>query len=197
MVRATSRGHSPALLALAGTAAAVEQRIRELLAGLDNHPQPDAAYAAGGSENERMRQWLKDERGEGSLLVDHMRWASRPGGPDVAEMGKPPEDLARVLAQIALGGPGVCALWALARAEGGTRFVADPELRKAEVIASKGMRSLFNKPEIVSTVRVAVGGTAHASDGEGADGDSYWNQILRGREPAVGVRRVRAHARGV
>lgn len=176
--------------------AAVEQRIGELLAGLDIHPQPgkegvrrrwygvvpyllDAEYAADGSENGRLRQWLKDERGEGSLLVDHMRWASRPGGPDVAEMGEPPEDLARVLAQMALGGPGVCALRALARAEGGTRFVADPELRKAAVIASKGMRSLFNKPEIVSAVRGAVGGTADASDGEGAGIDSYWNQVLR------------------
>lgn len=171
--------------------AAVEQRLRELLAGLGIHPQPgkegvrrrwygvvpyllDAEYAADGSENGRLSQWLKDERGEGSLLVDHMRWAA---GPDVAEMGEPPEDLVRVLAQMALGGPGVCALRALARAEGGTGFVTDPELRQAAVIASKGMRSLFNKPEIVSAVRGAAGGSA--GEGESADIDSYWNQVLR------------------
>lgn len=92
--------------------------------------------------------------------------------PDFAELGDPPNDLARVLAQMAIGGPGVCALRALARAEDGVRSVTDPELRLAAVIASKGLRSLFNKPEIVSAVRAATGDA-------GGDIDAYWNQVLR------------------
>ncbi|MDI3331911.1 MAG: DEAD/DEAH box helicase [Micrococcus sp.] len=166
--------------------AVVEERISQRLAELGIHPQPgnegarrrwygvapyllDAEYAADGSVTGRLRQWLQGERGEGSRIVDHMRWAMEP---DFAELGDPPNDLARVLAQMAIGGPGVCALRALARAEDGVRSVTDPELRLAAVIASKGLRSLFNKPEIVSAVRAATGDA-------GGDIDAYWNQVLR------------------
>ncbi|GAA1128591.1 DEAD/DEAH box helicase [Citricoccus alkalitolerans] len=169
------------------TVAAVQEKITRLLTELDIHPQLgaegsrrrwygvapyllDALLGDDGSLEDRLTQWLKDERGEGSRLVDHMRWAM---DPDLAELGDPPEDLAHVLTLMALAGPGVCALRAVARAEDGAHSVGEPDLRQAAVTASKGLRSLFNKPEIVSAVRGAAG-AAHA-----ADIDSYWNQVLR------------------
>src|SRR5699024_1900005 len=56
--------------------------------------------------------------------------------------------------------------------EEGTRSLADPQLRVAAVTASKGLRSLFNKPEIVSAVR-------GATEQDAVDVDSYWYQMLR------------------
>jgi len=166
--------------------AVVTERVREALAQVGVVPGPgaegirrrwygvapylmDAAFDADGSLDGRVRKWLKDERGEGSRLVDHMYWAMEP---NLADLGDPPEDLPEVLAQMALAGPGVCALRALSRMEDGERSLADPDVRLAAVTASKGLRSLFNKPEIVSAVR---GATEDAA----TDSDSYWNQVLR------------------
>src|SRR5690606_21758301 len=84
--------------------AAVGEEITGLLAELGIHPQPgaegarrrwygvapyllDAAFAGDGSLDGRLQQWLKDERGQGSRLVDHMRWAMDPA--NVAELGDP------------------------------------------------------------------------------------------------------------
>src|SRR5699024_4719941 len=72
--------------------AVVTERVRQLLAELGIVPQPgaegqrrrwygvapyrlDAALADDGSARERLTRWLKDERGQGSRLVDHMHWA--------------------------------------------------------------------------------------------------------------------------
>ncbi|HLR93649.1 MAG TPA: hypothetical protein VK053_03925 [Jiangellaceae bacterium] len=60
-----------------------------------------------------------DERGEGeeaaSRYGDHVAFAL---APDLETLGAPPDDLAHVLAKIAVAGPGVCALRALSRATG-------------------------------------------------------------------------------
>ncbi|MFB2572707.1 helicase-related protein [Micrococcus sp. IITD107] len=166
-------------------AAVVQEKITRLLAEAGVHPQPgaegarrrwygvapyllDKAYLEDSDREARLAAWT--DKTDDSRLVEHMRWAIEP---IQAELGDPPEDLAHVLTLMALGGPGVCALRALARAEGGTGAVEQPELRLAAVTAAKGMRSLFNKPEIVSAVRGAAGETA------AEDVDSYWNQVLR------------------
>lgn len=168
-------------------AAVVQEKITRLLAEAGIHPQPgtegarrrwygvapyllDAAFVADAHHEARLRAWAVGDRTAESHLVAHMRWAV---DPVKDELGDPPEDLPQVLTAMALGGPGVCALRALARAEGGTAAVRNQELRLAAVTAAKGLRSLFNKPEIVSAVRGAVG------EAGAGDVDSYWHQVLR------------------
>src|SRR5699024_11463041 len=46
----------------------------------------DAAYEADGTLDDRLQEWRKHD-GEGSRLVDHMRWAMHPVR---EEMGEPP-----------------------------------------------------------------------------------------------------------
>ncbi|WP_022919745.1 DEAD/DEAH box helicase [Ruania albidiflava] len=166
--------------------AVVEERVRTALAEIGVVPQPgaegirrrwygvapyllDAELATDGTLDDRLQEWRKHD-GEGSRLVDHMRWAMHPVR---AEMGEPPEDLPRVLAEMALAGPGVCALRALARVEDGALSFSDPILRRAAVVATKGLRTLFSQPQVAAAVRAATG------DGGDLSVDSYWNQVLR------------------
>lgn len=88
------------------------------------------------------------------------------------DLGPAPTDLAEVLAWVAISGPGVCALRALARVSGGSAALTSHEVRGAAFQAAMGMRSLFNRPEIVAAVRAA---TAQDTDGI----DAYWRKVLR------------------
>lgn len=74
--------------------------------------------------------------------------------------GRPPEDLAMVLAKVALGSPAVVALRAF------LRHWPEPSrlLRPAAVVAA-GFRTLFNLPDSVMLLREA-------------DGDGYWQRVL-------------------
>ncbi len=84
-------------------------------------------------------------------------------------LGRPPDDLADVLTRVALAGPAVCALRAMARVVVGD----DPELllhepiRNAAARISWGFRTLFNVPEVQSLVR----------GGESGE-DAYWRRAL-------------------
>src|SRR5699024_3874817 len=97
--------------------AVVEDRVRAALAEISVVPQPgsegirrrwygvapyllDTELATDGTLDDRLQEWRKHD-GEGSRLVDHMRWAMLPVR---EEMGEPPEDLPRVLAEMALAG---------------------------------------------------------------------------------------------
>jgi hypothetical protein len=79
--------------------------------------------------------------------------------------GRPPDDLCDVLADIALAGPGVCALRALRRACPDLAS-ADDVLRTAAANVAEGMRSLFNAPEARAIL-----------EGLGATG-AYWRRVL-------------------
>src|SRR5699024_4502286 len=166
--------------------AVVEERVRAALAEIGAVPQPgaegsrrrwygaaphmrDAQRENDRTPGDRVQEWRKHD-GEGSRLVDHMRWAMHPAR---EELGEPPEDLPRVLAEMALAGPGVCALRALARVEDGALSFSDPDLRRAAVVATKGLRTLFSQPQVAAAVRAATG------DGGDLSVDSYWNQVLR------------------
>lgn len=85
-----------------------------------------------------------------------------------------PSDLAEVLTEMAVAGPGVCALRALSRATGGSASLADHEVRGAAFTIADGLRTLFNRPEILAAVRSAA-----ADDPSIGPADSYWRQILR------------------
>jgi hypothetical protein len=80
-------------------------------------------------------------------------------------LGRPPQDLIQVLAEVALAGPGTCALRALRRTAQGLS-PAEPSLLSAAARVSGGFRTLFNLPESRALLR------------EG-DEDAYWRVILR------------------
>lgn len=111
----------------------------------------------------RMLRWeAADGDDHESRLGAHVRAAY-----DAAELdlGTQPTDLADVLALMAVAGPGVCALRALSRVTGGGAL-ADPDIRDAAYRVAMGLRSLFNKPEVVALVR--------SRDEE----DAYWRGVL-------------------
>ena len=83
-------------------------------------------------------------------------------------LGPRPDDLEEVLTELAVSGPAVCALRALARVTGGRAAYAEPHIRGAAFSVSQGLRSLFNKPEIIAMLRGAD---------EGQE-ESYWRAVL-------------------
>lgn len=79
-------------------------------------------------------------------------------------LGPQPDDLVDVLCDLALAGPGVCALRALHRIGAGLN-AADPNLLTAAARIASGFRSLFNMPETIAMLR-------------GSGEDTYWRLTL-------------------
>ena len=80
-------------------------------------------------------------------------------------LGPQPDDLIDVLCDLALAGPGVCALRALRRI--GTELdAADPIILSAAARIASGFRSLFNLPETIAMLR-------------GSGEDTYWRLTLQ------------------
>jgi hypothetical protein len=80
-------------------------------------------------------------------------------------LGPQPDDLVDVLCDLALAGPGVCALRALHRIGAGLD-AADPNLLSAAARIASGFRSLFNMPETIAMLR-------------GSGEDTYWRLTLQ------------------
>lgn len=80
-------------------------------------------------------------------------------------LGPQPDDLVDVLCDLALAGPGVCALRALRRIGAGID-AADPNLLSAAARIASGFRSLFNMPETIAMLR-------------GSGEDTYWRLTLQ------------------
>ena len=80
-------------------------------------------------------------------------------------MGLPPADLAEVLAELALAGPGTCSLRALRRLAPDLPFGYAALLTGAATIAA-GFRSLFNAPESIALLRAG-------------NAEAYWRLMLR------------------
>jgi len=80
-------------------------------------------------------------------------------------LGRPPKDLARVLASMALAGPGVAVLRALGRV---AQDAEQSELRDASARVAWHLRSLFNLPETTSLLRSMAD-----------EGTPYWQSVLR------------------
>jgi Helicase conserved C-terminal domain len=81
-------------------------------------------------------------------------------------LGRRPRDLANVLARMALGAPGVCALRALKRTLP-TETKNETALRRASFKIASGFRSLFNQPEAVLAVTATV-----------RSRQPYWAQVI-------------------
>jgi len=78
-------------------------------------------------------------------------------------LGTQPDDLAEVLALMAVAGPGTSALRALTRLNGGFEAASLSSVRNAAGEIAEGLRSLFNQPEVTTVVR---------------DADPYWRRVL-------------------
>ena len=107
-----------------------------------------------------------DEKAPDDLFLEHLR-ALRDIGENPASLGARPDDLARVLALIAVAGPGTCALCSLVRIAPGIEEY-DSELLSAALRVSWRFRTLFNLPESIALLRV--------SD---QDEDIYWRLVLQ------------------
>lgn len=87
-------------------------------------------------------------------------------------LGRRPDDLADVLAEVALGGPGVCAVRAMQRVAQDLPETSFSMLSAAVRIAT-GLRTLFNQPDVVSMLQ--------GPDGPGGATAPlpYWRRVLR------------------
>ena len=82
------------------------------------------------------------------------------------KLGRPPADLAEVVAQVALAGPAVTALRAIARITGGAETATDPLRRHMAGKVAFGFHSLFNAADVIALIR-------------GQNGDEpYWRRAL-------------------
>lgn len=117
------------------------------------------------------RDWRGDERvTNADRFGEHLRearnWFFDPKQLSENQLGPMPDDLASVLARLAIGGPANCALRAITRVAPFEDGLHDPHARAAAARASWGVRSLFNAPEVSELVRA------------GTDRTAYWQQVL-------------------
>lgn len=115
-----------------------------------------AEWASGSESAERL----------GESWSVHIRQVSHAVAAGPSALGKPPDDLAEVLAELALGGPGTVALRALGRGFADETVMRRPEIRMAAAQIAWSFRALFNLPEVSELVK----GTDRRS--------AYWRQAL-------------------
>ena len=117
--------------------------------------------------------WCKSESGwraatpdheSGTRFKDHLDMLVNMAEGKIA-LGPQPDDLVDVLCDLALAGPGVCALRALRRIGVGLD-ISDPNLLSAAARIASGFRSLFNIPETIAMLR-------------GSAEDPYWRLTLQ------------------
>jgi hypothetical protein len=127
---------------------------------------------------EAVRSWLQSadpfgfaaeaeaERGQTTSEEYRLRAAVQGAIDGTLRLGRPPADLAKVLATAALAGPGTCALRALKRAlpKGANQ---QPELMRAAFRIARGFQSMFNQPE--AALAVPFGMPIRTP---------YWRQVL-------------------
>jgi hypothetical protein len=82
------------------------------------------------------------------------------------KLGRPPKDLAEVVAQLAVAGPAVTALRAIARISGGLDMATDPLRRHMAGKVAFGFRALFNSPDAIALIRGKNGA------------EPYWRRAL-------------------
>ncbi|NCT90976.1 helicase [Cellulomonas sp. APG4] len=124
-----------------------------------------AALESQGRFEDRVARWARrEDTGVGQGFAAHARTLLeiRP-----EHLGPRPDDLGNVLADMALAGPGPCALRALSRISGGDDALDDATRRDQASEVAEGLRSLFNRPEIMSVLRA-----------DEDRGDSYWRVVL-------------------
>lgn len=115
-----------------------------------------------GDENEEAQE--RQEKTE-SLFDHHVAEWLRALDGRIDDLGRVPADLAEVLAEVALCGPGTCALRTLARSWQAPEK-HDADLLTPASLVAWGLRSQFNSPRITALLV------------DEADEDSYWRKVL-------------------
>jgi len=116
------------------------------LARIWSGEQDEPEAAVGNEEN--------DQGDDGSeAWRDHVAEAQRLVAGRIS-LGQQPADLPRVLALIALGGPGTVTLRALSRVSGGANAFNRLPLRNEAAVVGWAFRTLFNLPEVTAMIRV-------------------------------------------
>lgn len=119
-----------------------------------------------------LQDWLESPEGWGSsddgrvmgeAFREHLAYMTAVCRGEV-RLGPRPPDLPRVLAELALAGPGVCALRSLRRIVPGLP-PDDPNMLSAAAHIASGFRTLFNLPETIALLR-------------GSGEDTYWRLVL-------------------
>ena len=108
------------------------------------------------------QRWSGAEREDAGQLAEHLQSATNISPP----LGRRPDDLPDVIARAALASPATVALRALARVCGGESALYDPDIRASAVTVAWGLRTLFNRPEIITMLR------SHEA------GDAYWRTVI-------------------
>ncbi|HSE15612.1 MAG TPA: helicase-related protein [Pyrinomonadaceae bacterium] len=168
---------------------AISRRISELLTQIipaqDDQAVNESWYWAAPilldlkSDRNATRQWLEldqlaerwsgagniSEDGEDSLWAEHVLEAQKLLTTPSA-LGKPPSDLADVLALMSLGGPGITALRSLARLSNSR---VSPDIRTSAASVAWSFRHLYNMPEAMAMIRAMPGPTKD---------QPYWRRIL-------------------
>lgn len=109
--------------------------------------QPNLANSWAGEESE-------DENAteDGSLWYEHVKVAKNLIN-EFPTLGKRPENLSSVLAQIAIASPGVTALRSLTRVAGGLEILTNKEIRMSAAKIAWSFRTIFNSPEATALLR--------------------------------------------
>lgn len=108
-----------------------------------------------------------DEQIEGeSLWAEHVHHAQQVQDL-VADLGRPPADLAEVVAQVAIASPAITALRSLMRVIGQSESLTNVQIRNKAAELAWSFRSLFNQPEVTTLLR----GTNHQ--------EPYWRRVLK------------------
>jgi Helicase conserved C-terminal domain len=142
--------------------------------------QPDFAAAWSGTEGEEEQALEGDERArahwaahvEAARAVAESGAAAATSAEGQSALGKMPDDLVDVLAQLAIGGPAVTMFRALLHVVGGESALeesARTALRNGAGRIAWAFRALFNQPEVMMLLRGA---------GRGDDGVPYWKRVL-------------------
>ncbi len=178
--------------------AVVEERIRRCLTakgliGSGDGPADEHWYWAApmfldvADEDSGAREWLEledlatrwagleeadnsDDAGDGwhKHIARALHVVRNPG-----ELGRHPDDLVRVLARVAIAGPGVTSLRALQRASGIDQEAPVSEtVRTAAASVASSFRRLFNVGEVVALIR------GLRKDASGDADAAYWRLVL-------------------
>ena len=140
--------------------------------------QVDLAQAWAGADEDEVEQGDVQARDHWAEHVEAARLVAQGGEVSVTSaegptaLGRMPDDLVEVLAQLAVGGPAVTMFRALLHVVGGESAVDDAEktaLRNGAGRSAWAFRALFNKPEVMALLR-----------GMRRDAGStpYWRQTL-------------------
>jgi len=131
---------------------------------LDRDTAKEATEAWFGDIATLAERWSGEEE-EAKGWRDHVEYAAEVARGAWRPSGRPPKDLAAVVALNAVAGPAVCVLRAFVK-EFGAAVCVNESVRHAAGRASWGLRSLFNAPEVIALIR--------GMNGE----EPYWRRVL-------------------